>query len=259
MKYGHFDDERCEYVIDRPDTPRPWTNYLGSTQYGAIITNHGGGYSFYKSAKDGRFIRFRPNAIPLDQPGRYFYIKDQETKDFWSATWQPVGKPIDKQKVICRHGTAYTIIESLYDGILSEATYFVPLNKEYEIWMFKVKNTTSKLRKLSIFTFVEFANQWNTDQDLINLQYSLFIVNTTFKDGFLDVGIHDKLPFNEKDFLKSGAFHSFMTVIGVPVVGFDSDRDEAVGIYNNFSNPKFVVEGKCNNTTSQEICMRVFK
>jgi cellobiose phosphorylase len=251
MKYGHFDDEKREYVVDRPDTPRPWTNYLGSTQYGAIITNHAGGYSFYKSAKDGRFIRFRPNAVPLDQPGRYFYLRDRDSGDYWSASWQPVGKPIDKQKVVARHGTAYTSIESDYAAIHTEATYFVPLNSEYEIWILKVKNTDSKPRKISAFTFVEFANQWNTDQDLINLQYSLFIVNTTFKDNFLDVAIHDKLPFNDKNFLHSGANHTFMTVLGAPVAGFDSDRDEAIGVYNTFANPRFVQEGKCHGTTSQ--------
>jgi cellobiose phosphorylase len=251
MKYGHFDDANFEYVVDRPDTPRPWTNYLGSTQYGAIITNHAGGYSFYKSAKDGRFIRFRPNNIPFDQPGRYFYLRDRENGDFWSASWQPVGKPIDRQKVVCRHGTAYTAIESDYDSVRSEAVYFVPLDKEFEVWTLKVKNTGTKPRKISAFTFVEFANQWNTDQDLINLQYSLFIVNTTFKDGFLNVAIHDKLGLNEKNWLHSGVRHTFMTVAGAPVAGFDSDRDEAVGVYNTFANPRFAQEGKCRGTTSQ--------
>jgi len=251
MKYGHFDDKNMEYVVDRPDTPRPWTNYLGSTQYGAIITNHAGGYSFYKSAKDGRFVRFRPNNVPLDQPGRYFYIRDRESADYWSATWQPVGKPIDKQKVVSRHGTAYTVIESDYDGIRSEAEYFVPLDKEFELWVFKLKNTSGKARKLSVFTFVEFANQWNTDQDLINLQYSLFIVNTVFKDGFLNVAIHDKLAVNHKNWLHSGRRDAFMTVVGAPIAGFDSDREEAIGVYNNFSNPRFVQEGKCTGSTSQ--------
>lgn len=37
MKYGYFDDEKKEYVITKPDTPAPWANYLGSTDYGAII------------------------------------------------------------------------------------------------------------------------------------------------------------------------------------------------------------------------------
>ena len=73
MQYGHFDDDAREYVITRPDTPRSWTNYLGSTEYGAIITNQAGGYSFYQSAAQGRFLRMRFNSVPMDQPERIFY------------------------------------------------------------------------------------------------------------------------------------------------------------------------------------------
>jgi len=140
MQYGHFDDQRKEYVIDRPDTPKSWSNYLGSTEYGAIITNNAGGYSFYKSAAQGRFMRLRFNAIPMDQPGRYFYIHDRDKKDYWSAPWQPVGKPLDQYKSVCRHGTAYSIFESEYDSIKTETTYFVPLGKAFEIWKLKITN-----------------------------------------------------------------------------------------------------------------------
>lgn len=49
MRYGYFDEQNKEYVIDRPDTPAPWANYLGSPEYGAIISNNAGGYSFEKS------------------------------------------------------------------------------------------------------------------------------------------------------------------------------------------------------------------
>ena len=85
MQFGHFDDKNKEYVIDRPDTPRSWSNYLGSTEYGAIITNNAGGYSF-QSAAQGRFMRLRFNAIPMDQPGRYFYIHDLDKHDYWSTS-----------------------------------------------------------------------------------------------------------------------------------------------------------------------------
>ena len=47
MQYGYFDDERKEYVITRPDTPQSWSNYLGSVEYGAVITNNAGGYGRY--------------------------------------------------------------------------------------------------------------------------------------------------------------------------------------------------------------------
>ena len=34
MHYGYFDDENREYVIERPDVPVSWTNYLGVTGHG---------------------------------------------------------------------------------------------------------------------------------------------------------------------------------------------------------------------------------
>lgn len=69
MQYGYFDDAAKEYVITRPDTPRSWSNYLGSTEYGAIITNNAGGYGFYRSGARGRFLRLRFNAVPVDRRG----------------------------------------------------------------------------------------------------------------------------------------------------------------------------------------------
>ena len=62
MQYGYFDLEHKEYVITRPDTPAPWANYLGSPEYGAIVSNNGGGYSFVKSGANGRIIRYRFNS-----------------------------------------------------------------------------------------------------------------------------------------------------------------------------------------------------
>ena len=94
MQYGYFDDQAREYVITRPDTPQSWSNYLGTTEYGAPITNNAGGYSFYQSGARGRFLRMRFNATPMEQPGRYFYLRDMDDGEYWSASWQPVGKAL---------------------------------------------------------------------------------------------------------------------------------------------------------------------
>lgn len=121
MKYGYFDDEKREYVITNPDTPKPWVNYLGSPIYGAIISNNAGGYSFAESGANGRILRYVFNNF--DQPGRYIYIRDNDSKDYWSASWQPVGKDLNSYKSECHHGTGYTRMLAEYDGIKSEALY----------------------------------------------------------------------------------------------------------------------------------------
>ena len=143
MKFGYFDDAKREYVIERPDTPAPWVNYLGSPEYGAIISNNAGGYSFAKSGANGRILRYIFNNF--DQPGRYIYIRDNEDKDYWSASWQPVGKDLADYKSECRHGTAYTKMIADYSDIHSEALYYVPLDKSYEVWNLKLTNLSKEV------------------------------------------------------------------------------------------------------------------
>ena len=100
MKFGYFDDAKREYVIERPDTPAPWANYLGSPEYGAVISNNAGGYSFARSGANGRILRYVFNNF--DQPGRYIYIRDNDSRDFWSASWQPVGKDLAEYQMSSR-------------------------------------------------------------------------------------------------------------------------------------------------------------
>ncbi len=251
MKYGYFDDENKEYVITRPDTPQSWSNYLGSTEYGAIITNNAGGYGFYKSGAQGRFLRLRFNAVPMDQPGRYFYLRDADSGDYWSASWQPVGKPLDRYQSTCRHGTAYSIFTSMYEGIESEATYFVPLGQTFEYWRLKLTNRSGRKRRISAFTYCEFTNQWNTFQDQVNLQYSLFIVKGERVGDFLRIAIQDNLASQgNKPGLYSHdiSMNTWMTLVGAPMAAFDTDRTAFLGTYGGYHAPAALTRGRCSNS-----------
>ncbi len=249
MQFGYFDDKNKEYVIKRPDTPKSWTNYLGSTEYGAIITNNAGGYSFYQSAAQGRFTRLRFNSVPMDQPGRYLYIHDKESKDFWSTSWQPVGKSLKKYKSECRHGTAYTEISSEYSAIKTETLYFVPLGKNYECWLVKISNTGRKMRSLKLFTYVEYANNWNIYQDQINLQYSQYIMKMSVVNSMIDHGTNVMMPYGEERIEGvEQARHSFLAISGAPVKGYDTDRDVFLGTYGSYAQPAVVEQGRCRNS-----------
>ncbi len=249
MRWGRFDDEAREYVITRPDTPMSWSNYLGSTKYGAIITNNAGGYGFYQSAARGRFMRLRPNAVPPDQPGRYVYLRDRESGDYWSASWQPVGKPLDAYESTCRHGTGYTTIESRYAGIASQATYFVPLGQTFEYWRLRITNQTDRPRAISVFTFCELTNQWDTHQDQVNLQYSLFIVRGELADGLLRIAIQDNLTRgSEEVLLEDVPRHLWMTLVGASLAGYDTSREAFIGPYRGYHNPLAVERGRCANS-----------
>lgn len=249
MQYGYFDDDRKEYVITRPDTPKSWSNYLGNTEYGAIITNNAGGYSFYKSGGMGRFTRLRFNSIPMDQPGRYLYWHDRESKDFWSSSWQPVGKSPDEFKSECRHGTAYSVISSDYRGIRTETTYYVPLGKKHEVWRVKITNTGEKNRSLRGFTYVEYAASWNAIDDLMNIQYVQYTSQMKVTDGIIDHATNPNIPempdnFKEKD----QGRHTFQAISGVSVNGYDTDREQFLGPYRTYANPLMVEKGVCSNS-----------
>ncbi|HSV73101.1 MAG TPA: glycosyl hydrolase family 65 protein [Chthonomonadales bacterium] len=249
MQYGHFDDEAREYVVTRPDTPLSWSNYLGDTRYGAIVTNNAGGYSFLRSAARGRILRLRFNAIPMDQPGRYFYLRDRDEGDYWSTSWQPVGKPLDRYKSVCRHGTGYTAISSRYAGIETETTYFVPLGQALEVWRVRVRNASDRTRRLSLFTYCEFANHWSAEQDLVNLQYSLFIVRGALRDGLLRIAINDHL-YTDPDRYAEGETgqHVWMGLVGADVAGFDTRRDAFLGPYRSYDRPLVVEQGACTGS-----------
>ncbi|WP_288601341.1 N,N'-diacetylchitobiose phosphorylase [uncultured Treponema sp.] len=250
MQYGYFDDDAKEYVVTRPDTPSSWSNYLGSTEYGAVITNNAGGYGFYKSGAQGRFMRLRFNSVPMDQPGRYFYLRDMKSGDYWSASWQPVGKPLDSYKSECRHGTAYTKITSEYSGIESETKYYVPLGQTFEYWRLKLTNKSSSSRKIRAFTYCEFTNQWNTTQDQVNLQYSIFIVKgQKTSPNMIQVISHENLyEQHKKNPAVTDYMSEWMALAGSPVTGFDTSRQSFIGTYGSYKEPAAVVEGCCYNS-----------
>jgi N,N'-diacetylchitobiose phosphorylase len=235
MKYGYFDDRRREYVVTNPDTPMSWVNYLGTSEYCGIISNNGAGYAFKDSPKSGRFLRFRFNSVPADRPGRYVYIRDEEAGDFWTATWQPVGKPLDQYKTECRHGLGYSVFETEYSGIRSEMRVFVPVDKPLEIWEVVLTNKSDRTRQLSLFPYAEFCF-WHIDQDQINFQYILYVCNMGYEDGVVD---YSTKLWEPREHLK-GYLASTL-----PVVSFDTDRDVFLGQYRHEGQPKAVERGEC--------------
>ena len=234
MRFGHFDREKREYVIERPDTPMSWINYLGTAEYCGIISNNASGYGFYKSPKSGRHLRLRFNSIPMDRPGRYIYLRDNADADFWSATWQPVGKPLAAQRTICRHGLGYSLFESEYKGIRTNYRVFVPVDKPLEFWEIEVENVSDRERDLSLFTYAEWCF-WHMDQDLSNFQYILYTCRMGCQDGIIDYTL--RWPQGDED---KAFFTSLLTV-----ESFDTDREVFLGPYRHEGAPLAVEHGRC--------------
>ncbi len=243
MQYGYFDDAAREYVITRPDTPAPWANYLGSPAYGALISGNAGGYSFVKSGADGRILRYHFDGS--DTPGRYIYLRDNGDGDYWSASWQPVGKDLSVYGSECRHGLGYTVISADYRGIRSEASYYVPKGETYEVWALSLRNDSDRPRELTVTGYAEFTNHRNYEQDQVNLQYSRFITRTAFRGDRIAHLVHGNLDGIDISGNKDGneVEERVFALAGAPVSSFCGDRDAFLGPYRSYANPAGVERG----------------
>jgi cellobiose phosphorylase len=235
VRYGHFDDEKREYVITRPDTPLPWINYLGSEAYFGIISNTAGGYSFYRDARMRRLTRYRYNNAPLDLGGRYVYLRDDESGEFWSPSWQPTQR--DLEDYSCRHGMGYSIIGSRYQGIKAETLYFVPVGENLEIWRVKVTNERSAAAKISLFSSIEWC-LWEANDDATNFQRNYSIGQVEIEDGV----IYHKSEYRER------RDHFAYFACSEKIAGFDTSRDAFLGPYRSWDRPIVVEKGKTTDS-----------
>ena len=237
--YGYFDVAAREYVITRPDTPTPWLNYIGEGRYGGIVSNTGGGYSFDRDPRNRRVTRYRYNSIPVDQPGRYVYLRDQESGEYWGVTASPTKVVLDDYE--CRHGTAYTRISAAHKGIATEMTYFVPLTSvdepvPCELWVLKIRNTGTTPRRLRSFSYAEFsfADAFN---DLTNLDWAQHIVFSNCEEGVIRVAT----KFRPSTY--------FFASSDKPA-GFSCDREDFVGRGRDLADPIVVETGTPSNLNS---------
>ena len=233
MKYGHFDDKAREYVIDTPRTPYPWINYLGCEQFFGIISNTAGGYCFYRDARLRRVTRYRYNNMPVDNGGRYFYIKDGDT--VWNPGWKPVKTELDSYS--CRHGMGYTIITGQKNGLTASQLSFVPMGVNAEVHQVTLRNDSNAPKNVILTSFVEFC-LWNAQDDMTNFQRN-------FSTG--EVEVEGSVIYHKTEYRERRNHYAFYAV-NTPVDGFDTDMETFLGLYNGFENPQAVFTGKMGNS-----------
>ena len=235
MKYGFFDDLSREYVIQQPDTPLPWINYLGSDNFFSLISNTCGGYCFYKDAKLLRMTRYRYNNIPYDTNGHYFYIKDENT--IWNPGWQPSKTPLDTYE--CRHGMGYSIFKSSKNQIAVNLLTFVPLKDSCEIQKITLTNNSEEEKSLSLFSYVEWC-LWNADDDSRNFQRNLSTGEVEIKDSV----IYHKTEYRERR--NHYAFYS----VNAPINHFETSRDALLGVYGSAERPAAIAAGQLTDSVA---------
>ena len=233
MKFGHFDDDRKEYVITTPQTPLPWINYLGSEDFFSLVSNTAGGYSFYRDARMRRLTRYRYNSSPLDMDGHHIYIKDGDT--VWNPGWQPTKTELDSYT--CRHGLGYTILEGKKNGISAAQELFVPKGDACELDRLTLKNETDAAKELDVFSYVEFC-LWDAIDDSSNFQRNFSTGEVEVEPGI----IYHKTEYRER------RNHYAVFWSNTPVTSFDTTRDAFCGVYGGPADPQAVRAGHCSGS-----------
>ena len=233
--FGHFDDARREYVITDPATPWPWINYMGTEDFFSLISNTAGGYCFCKDAKFRRILRYRYNGVPMDDGGRYYYIKDGDT--VWNPGWKPCKTPLDFYE--CRHGMGYTRVTGEKDGLKADVLFFVPIGHRCEVHRVKLTNTGAVKKTFQLYSFVEWC-LWNASTDMENFQRNL-------STG--QVEIEGNVLYHKTEYRERRDHYAFFGV-NRPFDGFDTDRETFIGMYNGFEAPQQVLAGTSGNSVA---------
>ncbi len=240
MQYGYFDDIAREYVIDRVDVPQSMTNYLGTQRMGAVISHQAGGYCWLDSPQHHRITRFRPNGVPMDWPGHYVYLRDEDSGSFWSVSWQPTGVPLDRARYAARHGLGYSVFECENEGIKASQTLFIPREQDaavdpVEIFDVRVKNLSDRPRRIGVYGYVEFSFH-EIDIDNQNFQMSLYAAGSHYEDGAVLCELH----------YEPGAWQFFAGSFDPD--GYEGVREAFIGPYHTERNPRAVETGKMEGT-----------
>jgi cellobiose phosphorylase len=242
--YGYFSADGREYVITRPDTPRPWVNVMCNGDYGAIVSQTGSGFSWRENSNLSRITRWEQDLIK-DEWGKYLYVRDNASGNYWSLTWKPLRTDFDSFEV--RYGLGYSVFRASYAGVEMEKTIFVAQDDPAEIWKVTLKNVSSGRKSLSLFSYFEWClgNAADTHREF----HKTFIETEIDRDHRAIYG--RKRPALVPKFISSGlaegpleAFHA----ANVAPAAYEGDKEAFFGRYGDILTPRALKEGRLLNS-----------
>ena len=157
---GGFTPDGREYVITLPRgqvTPAPWANVLANSQIGTVISESGAAYTWVDNAHEFRLTPWQNDPV-RDTSGEAFYVRDDETGQFWSPMPLPAR---GNGTYVCRHGFGYSVFDYTQAGITSELCTYVAIDAPVKFVVVKLHNHSGRNRRLSITSYNELVlGQW---------------------------------------------------------------------------------------------------
>lgn len=244
-RYGYFTEDGSEYVITRPDTPKPWVNVISNGDYGLIVSQAGGGFSWCGHSNFNRLTRWQQDLV-LDNWGKFLYLKDRDSGNLWSAAWQPVQNPHATYE--CRHGVGYTTLVANYHDLRSDWTLFAAVDANLEVWLLKLTNTGQRPRRLSLFTYFEWCLGIAPD---VHREFHKAFLETWFDAEanalFARKRLWEIVDENGRHWNRDWPWVAFHAS-NEPIVDFDGDKEAFVGGAADLRLPAAVHKGHCNNS-----------
>ncbi|WP_438447834.1 GH36-type glycosyl hydrolase domain-containing protein [Gorillibacterium sp. sgz5001074] len=234
--FGHFSQEGSEFVFTTPRTPRPMLNYLWNPYLLSGVNQTGGGTGAYGD-RAAAYIdqEGKGRAVIIKNGNRYFYIRDEETGEFWNPGWYPANRELDHYS--CVHGLGHSTISGAYGEITAEARVFINQEDPAEIWTLTLTNQSGRARELKVYSFVEFSL---SGYKVYSNYYSNLFTEFDSSHNLI-------MAYNTTQDRTHAWFNGFIAA-SAPVSGFDSSRKAFVGTYGHLNAPAAVVAGRCSGS-----------
>ncbi len=240
-KYGYF-EENGDYVVTDPRTPMPWVNILTNGKYGAVYSQTGSGYSFFIDASQSLLTRWVQNLVQ-DDYGKYFYIRDDDTNEIYSTTFQPVQHK-GKYKVIFSPGMVR--FESAFSKFTVKMEIVIPKEDDGELISMTIKNKSDRPLHLSVFSYFELNMSTNAD---FHREFHKLFFETKFVKTHSAILSKKHLWLNWNDSYPYTLVHS----ASEKIASFDTDKRSFIGMYGDLKKPNGVMNGTCAMSEGKHI------
>jgi cellobiose phosphorylase len=239
--FGYFDKDGAEFVVTDYKTPLPLINYFWNEQFISGVSQQMAGIGCFTD-RPMQYMHPETRSLMVREENRHFYLRDDESGEFWSPGCYPVG--VEPDKFLCRHGLGYSVLESETRGIETQMRVFVPEDEPAEIWTVTLANRSEKKRKVSFYSFI----------DLLLTGYEEYCDYHSHLLTSYDKSSRALTAVNRAPETPHAWFCAFVASDRDPD-GYDGARGSFLGTPGAVSVPRAVVEGEMGN--SEGVCERL--